>query len=317
MNFLAWGLYLLGHAICWIIFIITADKFLWWASLEGRTTAFFVYSILQSHDDLDKQLLIKYIIIQIVTRLPLLLLFSQSGGGVLDSAILTFKLGVLPCHHWFINIFISMDLDKAVLLVTLQKLHPILNIITNASTTTLLLLGLTNLVLSAFRAFTAATIKSVMLWASIQSTGFIMLARIFFTEHTLIFLHLYIISIVPIFLVYTPGNYRFENEQTSFYWKIIIPQRGLPPFTPFIIKIIIIIKLREYSPGLRILIIFAARIITLAMVKFCFTLSQTSNNAPQTLIRASYSCPNSRRIWKRLLIPLRIHTCLIPLTLII
>lgn len=192
---------------------------------------------------------VKYFISQSPASVWLLvrIIFADSSFWCnLISPVLIFKLGLPPCHGWVFSLIDFLGLKELCLLLTLQKILPILLLESSINTFVLHFSMISTIVLVVMALFAASSLKPVLLLTSV-SGAFWPLSTILEGVLWLEFFFVYS------FFIVTLGVHLFSVNVTEFsdmlekpaILRIIICAQflnlgGLPPFSGFFLKLFVI-----------------------------------------------------------------------------
>ena len=186
---------------------------------------------------------------------------------------LSLKIGVAPLHGWLVSVSNSISWFSLWLLLIPQKVAPIIIIIcltTSAFSLLVLLISITAL-MGAIGGLTTPAIKKIMAYSSISQIGWLMSAllcgRLIWSAYFVIYSA--ITSTILITLSFIKAN-----KINDFLWRKysllktiilfnMLAIAGLPPFTGFIIKISLIIKLNQIEQTLFLLPLIISSLVSL------------------------------------------------------
>lgn len=267
----SWLLYIFIQITAWHIFMSATDPALIWLCLESRTFAYFVYFITRIKTlATTKTGLIKYIAIQTAAGLPLLPLLIVNPASLTTSLLLILKLGIIPLHHWLISLIIKTDINKIYLLLTWQKLIPTLTLLSKRNRDLRTLMGIFNMGLSSLLTLRLQNINVFLLISCTNITGFTWVRRTYYFEITLAIFHFYMLSILPLILCLNTIKPQFKEHNIVII--ILLLSSGLPPFTSFFIKIMVIYKLSCHFYLISIILIGLNSFFIVTILKFLLEL---------------------------------------------
>lgn len=249
---------------------ITARRNNWlimWTGLEINIIAFLPLIIINKLNTPEAGII--YFLIQ---RLgSIILLFSviiRWKRNILTTFSIIIKIGAAPFHFWIILIIDKIRWINCILLITWQKIAPIIIII---HIKPIIILALIRIIVGAIGGLNQTSVRKLIAFSSVNHIGWILsiseLKRFLFIKYLIIY------SIITILLVLFLNNKKIFhlnqitekiNNLEKFNFSIIILRiGGLPPFIGFINKWLVIIEIINKKIIFIIVIIIITSIITL------------------------------------------------------
>lgn len=167
---------------------------------------------------------------------------------IINSSILI-KIGSTPFHFWFPNIIEGLSWFNSFILITWQKITPIIILSYYLNKNFIIIIILMNIIIGAIGGLNQTSLRKLMAFSSINNLGWILSSIII--RETLWFFYIFIYSFIIriiCFLFYILNIY-FINQlfinNINFFIKInllinFLSLGGLPPFIGFFPKWIII-----------------------------------------------------------------------------
>jgi len=205
------------------------------------------------------------------------LIFSSYLFSIIISSALLLKLGAAPFHFWFPQIIEGILWPQAAILITIQKLAPIFllsHLIRSYNIFSILLF------FSAISAITGAvgginqiSLRKIIAFSSINHIAWILAANL--VREPLLFLYFAfycVISSTIVIIFFFQQNFHFNQlfNQNNLITPIkvitfisLLSLGGLPPFTGFIPKWILIQELINYKLFLILAILLLSTLVTL------------------------------------------------------
>lgn len=194
---------------------------------------------------------------QAIASIILLMRFSGLFLYPFNSFILTIglllKIAAAPLHNWMPALVEGLTWENIFLLLTIQKIAPLIVISINFPKKDLFNLFLVVISLSALvgriRGLRQSSIRKILTFSSIRHLSWILTALLihkslwlrYFLVYTLISLS--IVLTLKIFNVNKLSKiFKAKHNQTKLIIINFLSLRGLPPFTGFFPKIIVVIK---------------------------------------------------------------------------
>lgn len=280
-----------------------------WIFLEINIITFIPLIINKSKINKSTNRIIKYFIIQSFSSSFLFLSFIIINFFIINelfkinylikiiiSIALLIKIGAAPFHWWIPHIIIKLNWKNCFLLLTWQKLAPLIILIQINKNILINLCALISIIFGAILGINQTSIKILLTYSSINHIGWIIINRLI--NKFLIILYLFIYSLINFIICFILNfiniiyiNQLFKNFNKNSFNKlfliiILLSLGGLPPFLGFLPKIIsLIITLKNLIFLESIIIILT----TLIVLKFYINLIIPIININITKIKFSNS----------------------------
>nr|YP_009034337.1 NADH dehydrogenase subunit 2 [Trachinotus carolinus]AHZ89265.1 NADH dehydrogenase subunit 2 [Trachinotus carolinus] len=210
---------------------------------------------------------------------------------------LALKIGLAPMHSWLPEVLQGLDLTTGLIMSTWQKLAPfaLLLQIHPSNPTTLIILGITSTLVGGWGGLNQTQLRKILAYSSIAHLGWMTLVLQFSPSLALLNLIVYFIMTFSTFLVFKLNKTTNINSLAISWTKapmlmaltplILLSLGGLPPFTGFMPKWLILQELTKQS--LPLLATFAALTALLSLyfyLRLCYamTLTISPNNLTGT-----------------------------------
>nr|YP_009112539.1 NADH dehydrogenase subunit 2 [Paranephrops planifrons]CEK40189.1 NADH dehydrogenase subunit 2 [Paranephrops planifrons] len=263
-----------------ILSISSSSWFTAWIGLELNLMS-FIPLISSMKNSLPSEASLKYFLIQALgsaiiimssTLSPLSLNFTLP----LFSLALLLKLGAAPFHFWFPQVMEGLNWIQAIMLMTIQKLAPmfLLSYLTqnSFSNMTIFSSALICAMIGAVGGINQLSLRKIMAFSSINHMSWMLFAMLINETSWTIYFFLYsLISISVALLFLSLQSYYFShllNTNTHLFPKMIsimslLSLGGLPPFSGFIPKWIIVQEMINQLTLFPLLILLTSSLITL------------------------------------------------------
>nr|ATD83238.1 NADH dehydrogenase subunit 2 [Piculus leucolaemus] len=255
-----------------------------WTGLEINTIA-IIPMISKSHHPRAIEATIKYFLVQAAASATILFssMINAWSTGQWDITQLTnttsclllttaiaMKLGLTPFHFWFPEVLQGSPLTTALLLSTVMKFPPITILLLTSNSLNpflLTLMAIMSTAVGGWMGLNQTQIRKILAFSSISHLGWMTIIIIYAPKLTLLTFLLYTLLTSTIFLALNTSNTTKLSTLMSAWTKTpmlnaalmltLLSLAGLPPFTGFLPKWLIIQELtkQEMTP--------AALIITL------------------------------------------------------
>nr|UZC53576.1 NADH dehydrogenase subunit 2 [Artemia sinica]UZC53589.1 NADH dehydrogenase subunit 2 [Artemia sinica] len=220
-------------------FILMLSAHSWlglWVSMEMNSLSFIPIMIEEG-----KENSLKYFLIQSVTSVIFLASTLNQSLSFLIPLALLIKIGAAPFHMWLVSISKSMSWSIMALLMTFQKIGPLLGLTMIQFTNSFFILvsamigGLGGLNQSNLRLIMAFSSVSHLSWLMINMTSFFLVSIYFITYLIILCFVMALLQQSGLFSLTQMGNYTSLMYSTSILFGLL-SLAGLPPFLGFFIK---------------------------------------------------------------------------------
>nr|QIJ98691.1 NADH dehydrogenase subunit 2 [Chionea crassipes gracilistyla] len=191
---------------------------------------------------------------------------------MLNSALLL-KLGAAPFHFWFPSVMEGLNWFNSLILMTWQKIAPIILISYNNFPFFIYMSIILSLLVGAIGGFNQTNLRTLMAFSSINHLGWILSALLISESLWITYFLFYVflsISIVSIFMnfkiyhfIQINSHLKTSNMTKFFLFSNLLSMGGLPPFLGFLPKLIVIQNLIKINDFFMIFIMVMTALITL------------------------------------------------------
>nr|YP_010718887.1 NADH dehydrogenase subunit 2 [Onychoteuthis compacta]WDQ44490.1 NADH dehydrogenase subunit 2 [Onychoteuthis compacta] len=200
--------------------------------------------------------------------------YSMFNNNMISTMIvlsLILKLGGAPLHFWLPSITKQMSWSILFLMLTWQKLAPLLMLsLTNSNTFMILLFSISSTIMGSIMALNQTNIQLIMTYSSISHLGWMLSSISLNSSLTLIYFINYTIISIPLMsmLSLSKGNHLYMLTQKNktnnmIIISLILSLGGLPPLLGFMSKLIILISLVQMKMMMLTLLLFLGTLISL------------------------------------------------------
>nr|YP_009002537.1 NADH dehydrogenase subunit 2 [Cherax quinquecarinatus]CDL72614.1 NADH dehydrogenase subunit 2 [Cherax quinquecarinatus] len=260
--------------------ISSSSWFSAWIGLELNLMS-FIPLISSKDNQLPAEAALKYFLIQALGSAIIILSSSLTPlypevALLLISLALLLKLGAAPFHFWFPQVMEGLNWTQAIILMTIQKLAPMflisyltMELFTNAS---VFASALTCAIIGALGGINQTSLRKILSYSSINHMSWMLIAMLINETSWIIYFILYalISSSIGFFFLSTQSFYfsHLVNSNMSPLSKItsvmsLYSLGGMPPFSGFIPKWIIIQEMILSGFLFSILILLLSSLVTL------------------------------------------------------
>nr|BAU46288.1 NADH dehydrogenase subunit 2 [Pethia gelius] len=204
---------------------------------------------------------------------------------------LALKIGLAPMHFWMPEVLQGLDLQTGLILATWQKLAPLALISQTAQTIDPLLLtamGMLSTLIGGWGGITQTQLRKVLAYSSIAHMGWMIIVLQYAPQLMLIALMTYIFMTSTAFLTLKTTTSTKITTLTTTWTKsqmlvsaatlAMLSLGGLPPFTGFMPKWLIIQELTKQDMSLTATIMALSALISLYFyLRLCHTMTLTTS----------------------------------------
>nr|YP_010490474.1 NADH dehydrogenase subunit 2 [Neoverruca intermedia]UWM12960.1 NADH dehydrogenase subunit 2 [Neoverruca intermedia] len=271
-----------------IISISSSSIFGIWLGLEINLMSFIPMIINLDHNKKSSEAAIKYFLIQAIASAIVLysslmfILFSGNMITLIPSFIITMalgmKLGMAPFHFWFPETMEGLSWINSVILLTWQKISPLIILSLLYSPPILMFLALTSALTGAISGLNQTSLRKILSYSSISHLGWI--GSVMHVNNKMWLIYFLIYSIMSVILClsfftlslnyFSQLIYMNNPKKKIMIFINLLSMGGMPPLLGFLPKWTSILILSKNSPILMILIM--SSLITLYFyTRLCFS----------------------------------------------
>nr|ADU55047.1 NADH dehydrogenase subunit 2 [Dosidicus gigas] len=255
----------------WMGLEINLMGFLPLMNIKGKTLeaeASMKYFIIQS---MSSSILIISSVLMYNNTLSWYSMFTDSTFSLMIILSLVLKLGGAPLHFWMPSIAKQMSWSILFMMLTWQKLAPLLMLsLVNSNLMVVMLISMASTIVGSVMALNQTNIQLIMTYSSISHLGWMLSMITINSSLTMMYFFNYIMISMPLMymLGMTLGNHLFMlTQQTKMNNMIpislILSLGGLPPLLGFMSKLIILISLIEMKLMMLAMFMFVGTLISL------------------------------------------------------
>nr|ADU55455.1 NADH dehydrogenase subunit 2 [Dosidicus gigas] len=255
----------------WMGLEINLMGFLPLMNIKGKTLeaeASMKYFIIQS---MSSSILIISSVLMYNNTLSWYSMFTDSTFSLMIILSLVLKLGGAPLHFWMPSIAKQMSWSILFMMLTWQKLAPLLMLsLVNSNLMVVMLISMASTIAGSIMALNQTNIQLIMTYSSISHLGWMLSMITINSSLTMMYFFNYIMISMPLMnmLSMTLGNHLFMlTQQTKMNNMIpislILSLGGLPPLLGFMSKLIILISLIEMKLMMLAMFMFVGTLISL------------------------------------------------------
>nr|YP_010362071.1 NADH dehydrogenase subunit 2 [Agriotes fuscicollis]UNQ87631.1 NADH dehydrogenase subunit 2 [Agriotes fuscicollis] len=243
--------------------LISVSSYSWlgmWLGLEINLLS--IIPLMQSSkSSVSSEASIKYFIVQaiassvILVSLILMMLKSKMIAQLdiqlpfslmMNSALLT-KMGTAPFHFWFPEVLEGLDWMNCLLLLTWQKIAPMVLITYNSKSHLLLIVAIiSSMIISGLMGINQVSIRKILAYSSLNHMGWMISTLLLMETIWLIYFSVYAIMTLNLILFFNKYKIFYinqlnqsmnENSLSKFWFMLnFLSLSGVPPFLGFLPK---------------------------------------------------------------------------------
>nr|UFZ13398.1 NADH dehydrogenase subunit 2 [Neohermes filicornis] len=222
---------------------------------------------------LASSILLFSVILNFFNSSSMFMLEINNLNQVLINSSLLLKMGAAPFHFWFPSVMENLNWFNCMILMTWQKIAPLVLISYSLNFNFILMTIITSLIIGAIGGFNQTNLRSLMAFSSINHLGWILSAMLINENLWMTYFLFY--SFLSIIIVYSFNNfqiYHINQLYSSLNFNLILKffllmnllsLGGLPPFLGFLPKLLIIQTLSLNNYFFLLFILVMTTLITL------------------------------------------------------
>nr|YP_010480834.1 NADH dehydrogenase subunit 2 [Blepharipoda liberata]UVN15670.1 NADH dehydrogenase subunit 2 [Blepharipoda liberata] len=252
-----------------------------WIGLELNLMS-FIPLIMNNKNQCSSESALKYFLIQalgssLIIFAASLTLISYEFSMIMLTTPLLLKLGAAPFHFWFPQIMEGLSWPQSIILLTIQKIAPmfLLSYLTETQTTYMILMwaSIFSALLGSIMGLNQTSLRKLMAFSSINHIGWLLMSLLISDSvFMLYFIFYYFMSTSVVLLFYFQQafymNQMMNQNNLPVNMKVIVflsllSLSGLPPFSGFFPKWVVIQELSMNKLYLPLVILIISALITL------------------------------------------------------
>nr|AEE98116.1 NADH dehydrogenase subunit 2 [Neocurupira hudsoni] len=258
-----------------------------WMGLEINLLS-FIPLMIDTKNSMSTEAALKYFITQAlassVLLFSILIYFSQthfsnfmfnsySSVNILINSCLLLKMGAAPFHFWFPNVMEGLTWMKSLILLTIQKLAPLILLSYSLQPTLIFIIVIMSVIIGATGGLNQTSLRKIMAFSSINHVGWILSGMLisetawmtYFLMYS--FLTMMIIQLLNMFqLFYFSQLFSFMNNSPLIKFSLftsLLSLGGLPPFLGFFPKWLLMQQMIENNMITLMIIMVTVTLIAL------------------------------------------------------
>nr|ALO77214.1 NADH deshydrogenase subunit 2 [Glaresis sp. GLA01] len=248
--------------------LISISSYSWfsmWIGLEINLLS-IIPIISSTSNSFKSESALKYFVVQAMASMILLMsiilmsninqfIFSKMSLTIMINSTLLTKMGAAPFHFWFPEIMEGLSWNNSIIMLTWQKLAPMILLIYNNFTIFFLtIIIIFNMIISGIMGLNQTSLRKIMAYSSINHMGWMISIILFNNSLWFIYYIIYSLITINMILIFKHLNSLYlkqlftsmNNNYIKLFFLInFLSLGGLPPFLGFLPKWLTILSLTE------------------------------------------------------------------------
>nr|YP_009459972.1 NADH dehydrogenase subunit 2 [Eochionelasmus ohtai]AUT77216.1 NADH dehydrogenase subunit 2 [Eochionelasmus ohtai] len=259
-----------------------------WMGLEINLMSFIPMIINSEYNKKSSEAAIMYFLVQaiasslVIFSTMLFFLYSsqilQSSPNLVITLALCTKLGMAPFHLWFPEVLSGLSWVNTLILLTWQKISPLIVMSMFFQEKILLMVALTSAIVGAISGINQMSMRKILAFSSIAHMGWIMSMMAIYSNFWIDYFLVYCITSYILCLSFWMFNINYFSQLTltqDLFKKIIIfinllSLGGVPPLLGFFPKWMAMMALYQNFPTL-VILIFSSLVTLFFYTRLCFS----------------------------------------------
>nr|QTC30738.1 NADH dehydrogenase subunit 2 [Psyttalia lounsburyi] len=242
-------LYLMFMMMSSLFMIFLNNFYSMWIFMELNLLIFITLIILNSNFISDKSM--KYYLMNSFSSMNFLFFFNLNLMMdsfyflIMINFLMLMKLGMFPFHYWFIDMLVELNWDMLFLLISWQKLIPLMILMYCFNFNFIMLISLMGGLFSIMMIYTQVLLKKIIGYSSINHMGWMLMSlMINFNLMIVYFLSYMLINFLLIFILKKFNFIEVNSMMIKFkgvvynyiILMVLLSLGGLPPLYGFYMK---------------------------------------------------------------------------------
>nr|YP_010470978.1 NADH dehydrogenase subunit 2 [Allogalathea elegans]UVF62807.1 NADH dehydrogenase subunit 2 [Allogalathea elegans] len=302
-----------------------------WTGLELNLLS-FIPLIMSSNTRYSSEAALKYFLIQalgssLIIFASSMLLFSSQLFSIILTMALLLKLGSAPFHFWFPQIMEGLLWPQAAILMTFQKIAPLFMLsylIDMYNISHILMMSIIlSAVVGAIGGINQLSLRKIMAFSSINHMAWMITASMMSDILMMLYFIFYFIITTSIVMIFHfmqtfHFNHIYNNNNTTPSMKFIsflslLSLGGLPPFTGFFPKWILIQEMNNYKLYFILFVLLLSALVTLY---YYLRLSLSSYNLSSLKLKSNI-LTEKKTLYTPIFISLNLFGLILPISFLV
>nr|YP_009691835.1 NADH dehydrogenase subunit 2 [Argiope perforata]QEG58615.1 NADH dehydrogenase subunit 2 [Argiope perforata] len=234
------GFFSIFYILSIIMTVSCSDWFLVWVGLEINMMSFI--ALIYDRSSISVETCMKYFFIQSMGSGILMMMFYSEFNWFeyVCLSVLSYKMGGGPFYFWFPSVCDSLSWGSCLLLMTVQKVLPLL-MISFLVSMFLWLIIMSSLIMGALGSMNQKSVKRLMAYSSVHHIGWILMGNFMAESMWMIYLMMYSALIAGVIWTLMKDKILEVGmlEKMSSKWSFVLgmlSMGGMPPMLGFYLK---------------------------------------------------------------------------------
>nr|YP_626389.1 NADH dehydrogenase subunit 2 [Trichonephila clavata]AAS15719.1 NADH dehydrogenase subunit 2 [Trichonephila clavata] len=252
------------------------DWFLIWMGLEINMISFI--ALIFNYSMFNVESCMKYFFVQSLGSALLMVMFYLSLNylSYVMIFILSYKIGAGPFFFWFPSVCSGISWSSCFLLMTFQKILPLL-IISLMVNVLLWILSAVSMIIGAFGSMNQKSLKRLLAYSSIHHIGWMYLVNFYDSCSWMMYLIVYMMMLFSVVILLSSFEIMSLEvlKGVSNKWLFVmsmLSMGGLPPFLGFFLKWWVFLNLMMMSKIILVLMIMMSVLMFYVYLRIVFSL---------------------------------------------
>nr|YP_010430998.1 NADH dehydrogenase subunit 2 [Aedes vexans]USS60615.1 NADH dehydrogenase subunit 2 [Aedes vexans] len=234
-------------------------------------------------------------------------MMNNNFNNLLILSTLLLKSGAAPFHFWFPGVMEGLNWINGLILMTWQKIAPLMLISYNLNYNFFLISILLSMIIGSLGGLNQTSLRKLMAFSSINHLGWMLMAML--NNELLWFTYFILYSILSMSIVLMFNNFKLFHFNQIFNFSLMNPSikffmflnllslGGLPPFLGFLPKWLVIQNLVEMNQMFLLFIAVCLTLITLYYyLRMSYSIYMLNYNKNSWMLSTSYNNSNMNLI---------------------
>nr|UZH36813.1 NADH dehydrogenase subunit 2 [Aedes vexans]WQF70148.1 NADH dehydrogenase subunit 2 [Aedes vexans] len=234
-------------------------------------------------------------------------MMNNNFNNLLILSTLLLKSGAAPFHFWFPGVMEGLNWINGLILMTWQKIAPLMLISYNLNYNFFLISILLSMIIGSLGGLNQTSLRKLMAFSSINHLGWMLMAML--NNELLWFTYFILYSILSMSIVLMFNNFKLFHFNQIFNFSLMNPSikffmflnllslGGLPPFLGFLPKWLVIQNLVEMNQMFLLFIAVCLTLITLYYyLRMSYSIYMLNYNKNSWMLSTSYNSSNMNLI---------------------
>nr|AIA77347.1 NADH dehydrogenase subunit 2 [Argiope amoena] len=269
------GIFSFFYILSILMTVSCNDWFLIWVGLEINMMSFI--ALVYDRSSFSVETCMKYFFIQSLGSGILMLMFYSEfyWFDFICLSVLSYKMGGGPFYFWFPAVCDSLSWGSCLLLMTVQKVLPLI-LISFLVSMFLWLMIFSSLIMGALGSMNQKSVKRLMAYSSVHHIGWILVGNFVMDNAWLIYLLMYSALITGIIWILMKDKILEVGmlQKMSLKWSFVLGMLslgGMPPMLGFYLKWWLFFNLMDVDLSMIMLMILTSVMMFYVYFRVCYS----------------------------------------------